>query len=321
MLRLPDPEALGVDLVLLQEVLDVVNKSLNQTGGLLGLAPHQHIFRLAGGLSDHLGHHQVVGGVGGLGEDADAHPLLGQGHRIHVVGHLAENVGLRADLPEPLPDGLDPGLPGGDDQGLAHQLGQGDLVPGELGQGVLFRDDGHPGLPAHGEALQMLGVVGGGDDRQVGQTLVQAVQHVVAAAVPQAVPHQGKFLTESGDPPGGEVGGPALHQPQKDGARHAALHSGQHLAGLVLQVQQLDGPAQEQAALVGEGQAPFAPDKELDAQFLLQAPDLVAQGRLAHVQLFRGPGDVQLLGHRDKVAEGAQFHSKSPQNYHIKKIW
>lgn len=48
--------------------------------------------------------------------------------------------------------------------------------------------------------------------------------------------------------------------------------------GLVLQIQQLGRPLKEKAALLRQGQPPLAPDEQRHPQFLLQAPDLVAQG-------------------------------------------
>ena len=101
---------------------------------------------------------------------------------------------------------------------------------------------------------------------------------------------------------GGQEGGPALHHAQIDGARHPLPQAGKLLPGLVGQLLHLDRPAQQEGPLLGELQVPLAPDKKLNAQLLLQGLDLVAQGRLAHVQLFRRPGDVQLPGHDSKVA-------------------
>ena len=154
----------------------------------------------------------------------------------------------------------------------------------------------------------MLRVIGGGDHRQVGQPPAQPVQHIVAAAVPQAVAHPGELLPEPGDPPGAQIGGPALHRSQTQRARDAVLHGGQLLPGLVLQVQQLGRPLKEKAALLRQGQPPLAPDKQRHPQLLLQRPDLVAQGRLAHIQPLRRPGDIQLLCHSQKVTQLPQFH-------------
>ena len=173
---------------------------------------------------------------------------------------------------------------------------------------MAHRDESHPGLTPHGKAFQMLRVIGGGDHRDVHQPPVEPLQHIVAAAVPEAVLHQGELLPEAGDPAGHQEGGPALHHADADGARQPILHFPQLLPGLIRQLQHLVGPAQQQAAGLGQLQVPLAPDEQRHPQILFQGLDLVAQRGLAHVQLFGGPGDVQLLGHNHKVLQTPQIH-------------
>ena len=48
--------------------------------------------------------------------------------------------------------------------------------------------------------------------------------------------------------------------------------------------------------------------KERGTQFVFQAADLLAKRWLSDAHLGRRPGKVQLLGHRQKVANVAQFH-------------
>ena len=147
---------------------------------------------------------------------------------------------------------------------------------------------------------------------KVGQPLAQPVQYIVAAAVPQVVAHQGKLLPEAGDPPGGQEGGAALHHAQIDGAGHPLPQAGNLLPGFVRQLLDLNRPAQQERSLLGQLQTPLPPEKELDPQFLLQGLDLVAEGRLTHIQLFRCPGDVHLLGYNGKIVQGAQLHDEAP---------
>lgn len=253
-----------------------------------------------------------VGRVGRLRKDADTHILFRQRHGIHVVGHLAQNVRLRADTCEPLADGLHPGFAAGHDQWLTHQTGERQLRPRQLRQGVLPGDDSHPGLPSHGKALQMLHVVGGGNDGQVHQSPVQLVQHVIAAAVPQLVTHQWVFLPESGDPAGRQVGGPALHHAEADGPGELAAQRGQVPPGLFRKVHHLNGPLQQQGARFRQRQPPLTPDEQLNAQLFLQSLDLVAERRLAHLQLFRGSGKVELLRHGNEILECAEVHRCIP---------
>ena len=60
--------------VVLHGVPDEVDKLLHQRGGVQLLAANQHIFHLPLAVGDDLADQQGIGGVGGLGEDADATP-------------------------------------------------------------------------------------------------------------------------------------------------------------------------------------------------------------------------------------------------------
>ena len=167
----------------------------------------------------------------------------------------------------------------------------------------------------------MLGVVGCGDHREVGQPLLQPVEHIVAAAVPKAVAHQRKFVAEARDPARAEKRRPSLHHSQIKGAGDAVFHLPDFLPGLFREVKKLIRPAQQRGPLLGELEPPLAPHKERSAQLLLQQPELMAQRRLAHMELLRRAGDVQLLGGDGKIAQRPQIHPDSScRLYHIKKI-
>ena len=72
----------------------------------------------------------------------------------------------------------------------------------------------------------------------------------------------------------------------------------------------LDRPAQQEISLLSEPQTTLPLNEQLDPQRLLQCLDLVAEGRLTHVQLFCRPGNVQFLSHNGKIVQGAQFYGK-----------
>ena len=269
---------------------------------------NQNIFYLPLAAGDYLADQQGVGRIGGLGENADAHAEFRHGHRIQVVGGGTDNLWFRADLLEPLADGFHPGMAAGHHQRLIHQTGQRDTVPLLPGQRMTHRDERHPGLPPDGEAFQMLGVIRGSDQRNIHQTPVKPFQHIVAAAVPETELHQRELLPETGNPTGHQKRGTALHHADGDGAGEPILHFLQLLPGFVRQLQHLVGPAQQKAAGFGQLQVPLAPEEQGNTQFLLQGLHLVAQRGLTHVQLFGGPGDIQLLGHHHKVFQTPQIH-------------
>ena len=242
-----------------------------------------------------------VGRIGGLRENGDAHILLHQCHRVHIVGHLAQDIRFRSDSVKPLADGLHTGFPPGDDQRLIRQLCQRNLHSRQIGQGVFPGNNRHPRLPAHHKSVQMLHVIGCGNHRQVHQSPVELVQHVVAAAVPQLIANQRVFASKPGNPPGRQIGCPPFHNAEADGAGQLFPQIQQVPPGFFPKLQHLHGPLVQQISRLCQCQPPLSPDEQLHPQLFFQKFNLVAQGRLAHLQLFRRPGEVQFLGHHYKV--------------------
>ena len=306
-------------LLLLQTVADKVDELLHQLAVALLFSPDQGVLHLAGGVDNDLFHQHPVGSVGGLGENADAHGLLGQGHRVQIVGQLADDVGLGADLRKPAAQRLHAGAAAGGDNGLVGQTAQRDGLALRPGQGVILGDHGDPGLPTDRETGQILTVVGGGHHGHVGQAPVQALQHLVAAAVPEAEFDIGELPAKAGNPAGQQERGAAIHH--ADIYRAGKTVEGLNLLlGLLGQFQQLHGPAIEQAPGLGQLQMALAADKERGAQLDLQGFDLVGQGRLAHVQPFGRPGDVEFFCGGDKITQRTQIHRASPQNSSVSSI-
>jgi len=64
----------------------------------------------------------------------------------------------------------------------------------------------------------------------------------------------------------------------------------------------------EHAARFGELHLSLGAMEELDAEFLFELPDLMAERRLAEMQPLGGAAEVQRLGQRDDVAKVAQLH-------------
>ena len=70
-----------------------------------------------------------------------------------------------------------------------------------------------------------------------------------------------------------------------------------------------EGPAgrgQQRAARLSQRHPAVVPDEERFAQFPFQRGDRRAQAGLRHVHPGRGPGEVPLLGHRDKVRQAGE---------------
>ena len=68
------------------------------------------------------------------------------------------------------------------------------------------------------------------------------------------------------------------------------------------------GVLQERDAGVGEGDVAAGAGEQRDAELVLEAADRERQRRLRDREPLRGAAEVQLLGERGEVAEGAQLH-------------
>ncbi len=256
-----------------------------------------------------------VGRIRGLREDADAYILLRQGDGIDVVGHFTDDIRFPSDPVKPLDDGLNAGAPPRNDQRIIGQLRQRHFVPLQLCQRMLPRDDGNPRLLADDNAVEMLMIVGVGNDGKVREPPCQMLQHIVGAAVPHLVLNHGIFLAEARNEARGDVRRPSFHHAEGNGSGKAVFHMCQIRPGLVRQRQHLIGPMQQKAPRLRQLQMPFAADEQLYPQVLLQRFDLVGERRLAHVQLLRRPCEIQLLCHDGKIFQRTEIHALFP--FHV----
>ena len=80
-----DGVAAGVDTLILDGVVDIVDELVGDLGEHAALCPDQIILYLAGGAGDDLRDKQVIRRVGRLREDTDADIALGECHGIEVV--------------------------------------------------------------------------------------------------------------------------------------------------------------------------------------------------------------------------------------------
>ena len=92
-----------------------------------------------------------------------------------------------------------------------------------------------------------------------------------------------------------------LRGAQTDGAVLGRAQLPQLLLGVLHELENLPPPGLEEAALLRQLKLPAPSDQQGDPQLLLQALDLPGEGGLGHVELFRCPGDVPLLGHSEEV--------------------
>ena len=251
-----------------------------------------------------------IGRIGPLRKNTDSRPLFRECDRVHVAGKCAQDLRLDTDGTEPAPDCLDPRRTVGNDQGLALQPSERQLAAGLLRQRMPCRQDRHPGFSADTDPFQLLRVIRRSDHRDIDQPPVQLFRHFVAAAVPEREFHQRKFLPEAGDPACGEIGCAALHLSDPDLPRHLLVQRSQVLPGVLHQFQDLLGSLEQDHARVRQLQPASAADEQLNAQVLLQLPDLRGERRLADVKLAGSVCDVLLPGNRVEILKRLEIHKK-----------
>ena len=76
---------------------------------------------------------------------------------------------------------------------------------------------------------------------------------------------------------------------------------------LTVEVQNLGGGIHQKPARIGEGQLGRA-GEQLHVQFPFQVANVIGQRLLGDVQPFRRPGDVQLFGHHQEIAQMLKVH-------------
>jgi hypothetical protein len=73
---------------------------------------------------------------------------------------------------------------------------------------------------------------------------------------------------------------------------------------------------EHEVALLGDLHRPARAAEDLDAQLGLEPADLLRDGGLGQVQLFRGLGEGAVAGHRDDRAQVPEFHAFHRPGHH-----
>ena len=227
-----------------------------------------------------------------------------------MAGEFPGNQRFLSDLAEPRPDAFYAGTAARNEERLPDQLLQRENIPALPRDRMVDRHKRGPWLVCDGKAVEQFCVVRCGDQRQIRKPVVKTVQHIVSAAVPETEGNLGKLHPESGDPAGQQIGRTAFHQTDIQLAGETFKGTDLFLR-LLGELQELLGPAVEYGSGIGQGQVSLAANKKLCPKLLFQSFHLVGKGRLTHIKLFRGTGDIQFLCHSDKVSESTQIQLKN----------
>ena len=117
---------------------------------------------------------------------------------------------------------------------------------------------------------------------------------------PEGLAERGKRL-EAGAPAERDPEPPELTGGGAAGVGLGPLELGQRAARAV----------EERTTGVGQAHLPRGADEQLGTQLLLELADGDAQRRLGHVQTLGGAAEVELLGHRDEVAQVAKLEHRA----------
>lgn len=188
-----------------------------------------------------------------------------------------------------------------------HAAAAGEPVAGADDDLYFERGDGEElEIAARGDLLA-------GQEAEVGAVRAQggelAVERLVGELDLDARVARAEFGNRGGDEVGGEA--PIVADDElAAGAAGGVLDGGD---GEIDLGEDLAGVDVEGAAGVGELDADAVAIEEPGAELLLEGADLAAERGLGDVQPLGGAAEVQLLRHRLKIAQVAQFHARKPK--------
>ena len=120
--------------------------------------------------------------------------------------------------------------------------------------------------------------------------------------------HSGVCSVERGEQAGqvdaGDAGDGSKLQPPTDDPVERGERGSSRVAGR----QRVAGMREQRAACRGESWTSAGAIEQRCPKFGLQAPDLLADSRLSHMQARGGAGEALLVGNGDEVGELAQLH-------------
>ncbi len=248
-----------------------------------------------------------------LGVD-DAVQAYGISHAVPDHQGGVEEQAVGGGDPEPVhplahPGVHEPAVPEapGDDQREVRQVAGGNrLFPG---QGAVPAHEDAPGVADGKLEGAVLGLIHGVEQQaEVDQPLVQLLRDIGGIAAGDMEADMGVPLLEALGPLGEEADALGLARADVDVSGDGGVRGRQLASGLFYQVHDLSGALAEEDALLGQGDAAVASDKQGLSQLLLQVHQLAGQGGLGEVQAFRRAADALLTGYREEVTQDAQFH-------------
>ncbi len=147
-----------------------------------------------------------------------------------------------------------------------------------------------------------------GQERQIELVDAQQLGHLVARELANREPDVGMALGEQRQR---ERQIDRTHRVHRADRHVAGVHAAERLELLFGGFELCQDPAgadHQQLAGVGQRDPARGPLNERQAQFLLDAPDLLRDGRLGDVHAGGRAGEASLLGERDERSELAQVH-------------
>ena len=159
------------------------------------------------------------------------------------------------------------------------------------------------------EKVVFFRVEGFDEQTKIQQSVFQPFLDPVCVVGEQFDGETGIFLMEFPESVGDPMHGPGFSGTDPDAAGKVHVVFPDLFFGLVHQGQDFFCPLAQVHPFFRQGSAPVGPDKELFAQFLFQVRHLPGQGGLGDEQHIGGLGHVLFPGHRQKIFQGADFHS------------
>ena len=188
-----------------------------------------------------------------------------------------------------------------------------------MGQGVAARDHGHHLVLKQDGLVQSIGGVAGDAQNQIQPPVQQLLAQGDAAIFRDLQLYFRPAVIELGDDvyhiQRGDHGGHA--HPQTTYRR--GLDIGDEVGQRIKFCDQRNSPLIQHLSIIGKLYPRGANIEQINAQFVLQFFDHLAQRRLGDVQVLGSPGKIFVFGHLDKVFQHPDVHARLPFPQCLKK--
>ena len=280
----------------------------------MALAPYEQVLHLLVDARYFLEDKRIVRHVRCSRINAYADHPSGQGSSVKVAVHLAHYLRLDPFFLKPFIYSFNKGPPARYYEILSLKFCDVYLVPAFYCQWMCLVYQGRYPLLPHMEAVEKGMVARRSNDGQAYKAGTHLFEQVVGASVKYPEAYIRIFADKPREPLRGNIRSHTFNKTYGYGPSHSLAHRMNFGTRFFGKAKYLLGSSVKQLPGFRQLEPPLSSDKKDCIQFLFQTFDLCAERRLAHVQLFGSPCNIQFFSYYNKVAQISQIHISVPKS-------